>query len=82
MAAATMGESGEAVDIELEGRGSLAFGNSMDEEGAPEGMESLPLSEVQHIMLQPDFLSCADDLRQHFDDRWVSSPMREWITTP
>lgn len=46
-----------------------ALSDELDDEGAEEGMESLPLSDAQHIMLQPDFLACAGELREHFDGR-------------
>ena len=46
-----------------------AAADEQGDEGSEEGMESLPLSDVRHIMLQPDFLDCAGELRQHFDER-------------
>ena len=50
----------------------ISLGDVLDDRDAAGEMESLPLSEVQHIMVQPNFLGCAEGLREHFDGRWDS----------
>lgn len=65
-----MGEPELTAHEDLEALGEQdVLADELDDEGAEEGMESLPLSDAQHIMLQPDFLACADELRKHFDER-------------